>query len=137
MQRRTFIGSGAAAIAAVATAACDGGGTAKTAQSTLGRSLSASSRTPATSATSATSANWAALGRGLDGTLVRPGDADWPTARKLYNTRFDSLKPAAVAYVANTDDIRTTLAYARAHGIQVAIRNGGHCTPAGPRETTG
>lgn len=126
MQRRTFIGSGAAAIAAVATAACDGGGTAKTAQSTLGRSLSASSRTPATSATSATSANWAALGRGLDGTLVRPGDADWPTARKLYNTRFDSLKPAAVAYVANTDDIRTTLAYARAHGIQVAIRNGGH-----------
>ncbi|WP_328748496.1 FAD-binding oxidoreductase [Streptomyces sp. NBC_00285] len=120
MQRRTFIGGGAAAIAAVATAACDGGGTAETAQSTLGRSLSASSRTRASSA------NWAALGRGLDGTLVRPGDADWSTARKLYNTRFDSLKPAAVAYVANTDDIRTTLAYARAHGVQVAIRNGGH-----------
>ncbi|MFF0017819.1 FAD-binding oxidoreductase [Streptomyces sp. NPDC005374] len=126
MQRRTFIGSAATAIAAVATAACDGGGSPGAAQSTLGRALTSSSRTPATSATSATSASWTALAHGLDGTLVRPGDADWSTARKLYNTRFDSLKPAAVAYVANTDDIRTTLAYARAHGIRVAIRNGGH-----------
>ena len=57
---------------------------------------------------------------------VRPGDAKWAAARQLYNTRFDSLKPAAVAYVAHADDIRTTLAYARAHHIRVAIRNGGH-----------
>jgi FAD/FMN-containing dehydrogenase len=62
----------------------------------------------------------------LDGTLIRPGDAKWGTAHQLYNTRFDGLKPAAVAYVAHADDIRTTLTYARAHGIQVAIRNGGH-----------
>jgi FAD/FMN-containing dehydrogenase len=122
MQRRTFIANGAAAIAAVATTGCDGSkGSADAAQSTLGRSLSASSRKPATAP-----ASWAALARGLDGTLVRPGDADWSTARKLYNTRFDALKPAAVAYVAHTDDIRTTLAYARAHGVRVAIRNGGH-----------
>lgn len=119
MERRTFIGGGAAAIASVATAACDGGGSAGAAQSTIGQSLS--SRTPAAAA-----ANWSALARDLDGPLVRPGDADWTTARQLYNTRFDSLKPAAVAYVANADDIRTIVAYARTHGTRVAIRNGGH-----------
>ncbi|MFG2886648.1 FAD-binding oxidoreductase [Streptomyces sp. NPDC048297] len=74
----------------------------------------------------AAASNWAGLARDLDGTLVRPGDAAWTTARRLYNTRFDGLKPAAVAYPAHTDDIRTTLAYARAHRIKVAIRNGGH-----------
>ncbi|MFG2472776.1 FAD-binding oxidoreductase [Streptomyces canus] len=120
MERRTFIGGGAAAIAAVATAGCDdGGGSAGATQSTIGQSLS--SRTPAAAA-----AHWSALARDLDGSLVRPGDADWATARQLYNTRFDSLKPAAVAYVANADDIRTIVAYARTHGIRVAIRNGGH-----------
>ncbi|MFL5994129.1 MAG: FAD-binding oxidoreductase [Streptomyces sp.] len=119
MERRTFIGGGVAVVAAAATAACDGGGSAGAAQSTIGQSLS--SRTPAAAA-----ANWSALARDLDGSLVRPGDADWATARQLYNTRFDTLKPAAVAYVANADDIRTIVAYARTHRIRVAIRNGGH-----------
>jgi len=119
MERRTFIGGGAAAVVAVATAACDGGGSAGAAQSTIGQSLS--SRTHAAAA-----ANWSALARDLDGSLVRPGDADWATARQLYNTRFDALKPAAVAYVASADDIRTIVAYARTHRIRVAIRNGGH-----------
>lgn len=122
MERRTFIGGGAAAIAAIGTAACDGDKSAGATHSTFGQALS--SRTP--TAAAATAANWTALGRDLDGTLVRPGDAQWATARQLYNTRFDALKPAAVAYVAHTDDIRTTLAYARAHGVRVAIRNGGH-----------
>ncbi|WP_406154252.1 FAD-binding oxidoreductase [Streptomyces sp. NBC_01023] len=71
-------------------------------------------------------ADWTALAHGLDGKLVRPGDADYPTARQLYNTRYDGLKPAAVAYIADEDDIRECLAYARAHRIPVSIRNGGH-----------
>ncbi|MFE3036109.1 FAD-binding oxidoreductase [Streptomyces canus] len=118
MERRTFIGAGAAAITAVTTTACDGGGSADATKSTVGSSLL--SRTPAAAA------NWNALAHDLDGPLVRPGEANWATARQLYNTRFDSLRPAAVAYVAHADDIRTTLAYARAHGVRVAIRNGGH-----------
>ncbi|MFC0602697.1 FAD-dependent oxidoreductase [Streptomyces palmae] len=70
--------------------------------------------------------DWSALGRGLRGRLIRPGDADYDTARQLYNTRFDQLRPAAVAYVGNTSDITECLAFARRHGIPVAIRNGGH-----------
>lgn len=69
---------------------------------------------------------WAALGRGLDGLLVQPADAAYATARQLYNTRFDGLKPAAVAYVAGEGDIRECLAFARRHGVPVAVRNGGH-----------
>ncbi|WNM36174.1 FAD-binding oxidoreductase [Streptomyces sp. Li-HN-5-11] len=130
MERRAFIGGGAAAIAAVTTAACHGsGGTAMgtdgahtTAKSSASSGTASGLRTTAAAA----AADWAALARSLDGTLVRPGDASWATAHQLYNTRFDGLRPAAVAYVAHADDIRTTLAYARAHHVRVAIRNGGH-----------
>ncbi|MET7379643.1 FAD-binding oxidoreductase [Streptomyces sp. NPDC005526] len=128
MERRVFIGGGAAAAAAIATAACGGG--AQGAPATTGRSTttgrSASSRTPLRTAGAAAAADWAALGRELDGTLLRPGDASWTTARTLYNTRFDTLRPAAVAYVAHAGDIRTVLSYARAHHVPVSIRNGGH-----------
>ncbi|MEV5434877.1 FAD-binding oxidoreductase [Streptomyces sp. NPDC052682] len=119
MDRRTFISGGTAALAAVATAACDGSTPSRTATTTA-------SGTSLRSAAAGVAANWTALARDLDGPLVRPGDAQWKAARQLYNTRFDSLTPAAVAYVAHPDDIRTALAYARAHDIRVAIRNGGH-----------
>ncbi|MFC7916249.1 FAD-binding oxidoreductase [Streptomyces sp. NPDC057386] len=125
MDRRTFIGGTASTVAALAgVSACT--------SEEQGVGVSASSGPPLTTTAGAVSpspsapANWAALARELDGTLVRPGDAEWKTARQLYNTRFDSLKPAAVAYVRHADDIRTALAYARAHRVGVAIRNGGH-----------
>ncbi|MBG0854228.1 FAD-binding oxidoreductase [Streptomyces spinoverrucosus] len=133
MERRTFIGGGAAAVVGIASAvACSGGSGTATATPTTGRATPTAGR--GTSATgsgirttaAAAAANWSALARDLDGPLIRPGDASWPTAHRLYNTRFDALKPAAVAYVAHQDDIGTTLAYARAHDIRVAIRNGGH-----------
>ncbi|MFJ9634165.1 FAD-binding oxidoreductase [Streptomyces sp. NPDC101175] len=124
MERRTFIGGGAAAIAAVATAGCSGKSAGLGSGDTS--TVADASRATGTGRLPAAAANWAALARDLDGTLVRPGDASWKTAHQLYNTRFDSLKPAAVAYVANADDIRSVLSYARAHSIKVAIRNGGH-----------
>ncbi|MGW2701221.1 FAD-binding oxidoreductase [Streptomyces sp. NPDC001340] len=123
MERRTFISGGAAALAATALAGCSTGS---------GTSAGSSAHTLTSSGTAlkttsqAAAANWAALARDLDGPLVRPGDATWKTAHQLYNTRFDGLKPAAVAYVAHADDIRTTLSYAQSHGIRVSIRNGGH-----------
>ncbi|MET7682739.1 FAD-binding oxidoreductase [Streptomyces sp. NPDC005423] len=132
MERRTFIGGGVAAIAAMGTAACGGGkdgsvsASAKTSAPAGATPSSTASRTAMRTTSAAAAANWTALAHDLDGPLVRPGDADWTTAHKLYNTRFDTLKPAAVAYVANADDIRTVLAYARAHSVKVSIRNGGH-----------
>ncbi|MFI9614296.1 FAD-binding oxidoreductase [Streptomyces sp. NPDC052023] len=134
MERRSFIGGGAAAVVGIASAAaCSGGSGTATATPTTSRAPTPAEtglRTTATTTAPATAtraaADWQALARDLDGTLVRPGDASWTTAHQLYNTRFDTLKPAAVAYVAHQEDIGTALAHARARGIRVAIRNGGH-----------
>lgn len=123
MERRTFISGGAAALAATALTGCSSGSSTSAGSST--RALS-SSGTALKTTSQAAAANWAALARDLDGPLLRPGDTTWKTAHQLYNTRFDGLKPAAVAYVAHADDIRTTLAYAHAHQLRVSIRNGGH-----------
>ncbi|CAM5374956.1 FAD-binding oxidoreductase [Streptomyces griseomycini] len=124
MERRTFIaGTATAALTAATATACTGEDTGPPRRTPAARTPSAS--TPTRAAPPAP-ADWAALARDLDGPLVRPGDADWPTAHRLYNTRFDGLRPAAVAYVAHADDIRTALAHARAHAVPVAIRNGGH-----------
>ncbi|WP_307843576.1 FAD-binding oxidoreductase [Streptomyces sp. B15] len=71
-------------------------------------------------------AGWAALGEGLDGTLLRPGDRDFTAARKLFNPRFDVVRPAAVAYCAGPGDIAECLSFARRNGISVAVRSGGH-----------
>ncbi|MEU9150278.1 FAD-dependent oxidoreductase [Streptomyces sp. NPDC048417] len=125
MERRTFISGGAAALTATALTGCSSGGA--SASHTTGAPLaSTSSRTALKTTSAAAAANWTALAHALDGTLVRPGDGGWTTAHQLYNTRFDGLKPSAVAYVAHADDIRTTLSYAQAHGLKIAIRNGGH-----------
>ncbi|ALO94659.1 Lipoprotein [Streptomyces hygroscopicus subsp. limoneus] len=127
MERRTFISGGAAALATTALTACGaGGGSSAPAADRPGTPSRPSSLTSVKTTSASAAANWAALARDLDGSLVRPGDASWQTAHQLYNTRFDGLKPAAVAYVAHTADIRTALAYAHAHGVKVSIRNGGH-----------
>ncbi|WP_328658196.1 FAD-binding oxidoreductase [Streptomyces sp. NBC_00334] len=140
MHRRTFL-TRTTAVAALAatTAACTDAGTGGDG-TTAGKNPAPATTTPrgtrtATSATSASAptsaptsapATWAALAKSLDGSLLRPGDHAWQAAHQLYNTRFDTLEPAAVVYVAHPDDIRTSLSYARAHRIPVAIRNGGH-----------
>jgi FAD/FMN-containing dehydrogenase len=71
-------------------------------------------------------ADWTALGRDLAGRLVRPGDAGYDTARRLFNPRFDSLRPAAVAYCANPADVRQCLTFAARYGVPVTARAGGH-----------
>ncbi|KOV64838.1 lipoprotein [Streptomyces sp. AS58] len=129
MERRWFIGGGTAALVGVASAACAGGARPARATASADPSTATPARTtasPAPARTATSRADWAALAQDLDGDLVRPQDAAWATARQLYNTRFDSLRPAAVAYVAHPDDIRTALAHARAANVRVAIRNGGH-----------
>lgn len=130
MDRRTLLTTAAALTAGAAVTACTGGdgdpaGSAGTTPGTRPASPPGSASASTTPKGNAP-ADWAALARGLDGRLVSPGDADWSSARQLYNTRFDGLKPAAVAYVSGAGDVRECLAYARAHAVPVAVRNGGH-----------
>ncbi|MBR7673976.1 hypothetical protein KDA82_13310, partial [Streptomyces daliensis] len=71
----------------------------------------AATRSSARSGSTATA--WNALAHGLDGTLVRPGDHDYATARLLFNPRFDAARPSGVAYCATSQDVRECLAFAR------------------------
>ncbi|MFC4115394.1 FAD-binding oxidoreductase [Nonomuraea zeae] len=70
--------------------------------------------------------DWARLRRQLAGTLVLPGDAGYAGARRLYNPAFDRVRPGGVAYCANAADVSRCLAFARATGVPVTSRSGGH-----------
>ncbi|MFM9367989.1 FAD-binding oxidoreductase [Streptomyces sp. Da 82-17] len=129
--RRSVITAGAALALGAGASACTGAGAGRDGKAP-GTTTTASDTTTATSTGTAPAAKrpvgpaWTAFAKDLDGELVRPGDADWASARQLYNTRFDALRPAAVAYAAHEDDIRTALAFARRHKTPLSIRNGGH-----------
>jgi FAD/FMN-containing dehydrogenase len=70
--------------------------------------------------------DYAGLKRALKGTLLRPGDAAYAAAAKPYNIALGVRKPAAIAKVANTDDVRTVVKRVRGHGVPLAARAGGH-----------
>lgn len=130
MKRRTLLLAGGG-LAAASTAWATGCGPAK---NTAGAAAPGTGAVTARTATvpartinsPAAGAAWNALGKGLDGTLVRASDASYATARRLYNTRYDTLKPSAIAYVEHPADIATCLDFARRHHTPVAIRSGGH-----------
>jgi FAD/FMN-containing dehydrogenase len=71
-------------------------------------------------------ADWTALAHDLAGSLVRPGEASYATAKLLFDPRFDGQHPAGIAYVKNTRDVSTCLAFVRKFGIPFAARSGGH-----------
>ena len=65
---------------------------------------------------------------GLRGLLLRPGSDAYEGARKLWNGMIDR-KPALIARCAGTADIISSVSFAREHGLQVAVRGGGHSFP--------
>lgn len=70
--------------------------------------------------------DWEALRARLRGTLVRPADPAYDAARILYNTRFDGLRPQAVARCAAISDVQACVAFARTSGVAITPRSGGH-----------
>ena len=57
---------------------------------------------------------------------MRPTDTAYDGARVLYNTRFDGLRPQAVARCASVADVQACVAFARRSGVAIAPRSGGH-----------
>jgi len=70
--------------------------------------------------------NWDALGRRLHGGLLRPGEPGYAAASVPYNRRYAGIRPGGVALCADTADVRTALAWARAYDVPFAARSGGH-----------
>jgi hypothetical protein len=73
-----------------------------------------------------TNAEWRKLARSLEGTIVRPGQSGYATDVQLYDFRYDSVRPAGVAYCATAQDVARCIAFAREYGIVPTPRAGGH-----------
>ncbi|SHN47601.1 FAD-binding oxidoreductase [Cryptosporangium aurantiacum] len=69
------------------------------------------------------------LRRVLDGPLLLPGDAGYPTAAQPFNVALGTRRPAAIARVASTADVRTCVLRAGGRGVPLAARSGGHSYP--------
>jgi FAD/FMN-containing dehydrogenase len=63
--------------------------------------------------------------QGFGGDLVRPGDAAYDDARAIFNGMIDR-RPALIAQCATTGDVVAAIEYARAKGLEIAVRGGGH-----------
>jgi len=61
----------------------------------------------------------------LKGQLILPGNANYDSARKVWNGRFDK-SPAIIARCATTEDVARTVDFARRNNLAVAVRAGGH-----------
>jgi FAD/FMN-containing dehydrogenase len=143
--RRAFLRWAAAAGGAGLLASCSrGGGTtaavsrASGSASPSGAAVSGAARAAAAPAATRSPGpgDWTALRRDLSGPLVRPGDAAYAVSRRLFDPRFDSLRPAGIAYCRNPHDVATCLAFVRKFGVPVAARSGGH-SYAGWSSTSG
>ena len=61
----------------------------------------------------------------LRGDLIMPADPRYDQARAVYNGMIDK-HPAAIARCRDTADVIACVRFGRDHGVQIAVRGGGH-----------
>ena len=62
------------------------------------------------------------------GTVIRPDDAGYDAARAIWNAMHDR-RPALIAQPRSAPDVAAAIRYARAEGLLIAVRGGGHSMP--------
>ncbi len=67
----------------------------------------------------------AGLRAGFTGTILEPGDDGYDTARAVHNALVDR-RPALIARCRTTTDIADAVRFARASGLEISVRGGGH-----------
>ena len=67
-----------------------------------------------------------ALARSLDGELVMRSSSGYRLAKRLYDTRFDAIRPLAVAFCESVADVQRCVRWCARHGVRPAARSGGH-----------
>src|SRR5689334_11804470 len=75
--------------------------------------------------TDVTTAPYEDLIAALRGEVIRPGDPGYDEARAVYNGMIDK-HPAAIARCHDTADVVACVRFAREHGVEIAVRSGGH-----------
>jgi FAD/FMN-containing dehydrogenase len=73
--------------------------------------------------------NLTELRAALTGDVLEPSEPEYERARLCFNLLIDR-RPAAIARCADARDVATALAFAQEHGLEIAVRGGGH-NPAG------
>lgn len=66
-----------------------------------------------------------AFAAALRGQLVRPGDVEYDSARRVWNGMIDK-RPGLIARCTGTADVVAAVRFAREHDLLVAVRGGGH-----------
>ncbi len=66
------------------------------------------------------------LARELHGSVVGRDAGGFDSARQLFDTRYDAIRPLAVAYCETAEDVERAVRWAARHGITIAPRSGGH-----------
>ncbi|HWO40761.1 MAG TPA: FAD-binding oxidoreductase [Candidatus Eisenbacteria bacterium] len=75
--------------------------------------------------TSLDQAHLADLSARFSGVLLQAGDSGYDNARRIHNGMIDR-RPALIARCLNTADIADAVNFARARGLELAVRGGGH-----------
>jgi FAD/FMN-containing dehydrogenase len=65
------------------------------------------------------------LAADFSGRLLQPGDADYDEARRIHNGLIDK-RPALIARCRNAGDVARAILFANEHGLEIAVRGGGH-----------
>ncbi len=65
------------------------------------------------------------LQRRMRGELLTPSAPGYDEARRLANGRFDN-RPALIARCRGAEDVAQAVVFAREHGLEIAVRSGGH-----------
>jgi FAD/FMN-containing dehydrogenase len=78
----------------------------------------------ATAAPNAT--GWDGLSTALGGKVLLPGDAQFATAKQVFNTIYNGFTPAAIVAPTSAADVQKAMAFATAHNLKVGPRSGGH-----------
>ncbi|NMH97927.1 FAD-binding oxidoreductase [Pseudonocardia acidicola] len=68
---------------------------------------------------------YAELAAVLRGPMISPGDPAYDEARAVYNAMIDR-SPAAIARCVDAADVIACVRFARQHGVDLAVRGGGH-----------
>ncbi|MFN8470246.1 MAG: FAD-binding oxidoreductase [Caldilineaceae bacterium] len=65
------------------------------------------------------------LANRLRGPLLRPGQAEYEVARRIWNGQIDR-RPAIIVRCTGVADVIQAVNFARTHGLRLAVRGGGH-----------
>ena len=67
-----------------------------------------------------------ALDNAVRGPVLRPSSAGYATASRVFDSHYASIKPLAVVQPLDAKDVAATVNWARANGVHLVAKSGGH-----------